>query len=70
MKNTFKLGVLALAIAVSFAACKGSAKSGSADSLAKADSIAKADSTAKADSSKMKADSGKMKADTTAKKKM
>ena len=32
MKNSFKLGVLALAIAVSFAACKGNGSAGSKDS--------------------------------------
>jgi len=32
MKNSFKLGVLALAITVSFAACKGSGAAGSSDS--------------------------------------
>ena len=45
MKNSFKLGLLALAIATSFAACKGSTSSSSADS-------AKMDS-AKMDSAKM-----------------
>ncbi len=66
MKNTFKLSVLALAIAVSFAACKGKATSSAADSAAKADSIAKADSAAKKDTSKK--DTSKMKMDTTKKK--
>jgi len=70
MKNTLKLSVLALAIAVSFAACKGGAKSGSADSLAKADSIAKADSAAKADTSKKDTSKMKMTPDTATKKKM
>jgi hypothetical protein len=32
MKNSFKLGVLALAIAVSFVACKGNGAAGSKDS--------------------------------------
>jgi hypothetical protein len=63
MKNSFKLGALALAIAVSFAACKGS---GSATT-----DTAKMDS-AKMDSSKMamdttKKDTSKMKMDTTKK---
>jgi len=62
MKNTFKLSVLALAIAVSFAACKGKGNAG-ADSV-KADS-AKMD-TAKKDTSKK--DTSKMKMDTTKKK--
>ena len=64
MKNSFKLGVLALAIAVSFAACKGATKAVNTDSLTK-DSLAK-DSAAKA-----AADTGKMKMATdTSKKKM
>jgi hypothetical protein len=72
MKNSFKLGALALVIAVSISACGGNAaKKATADSLAKADSIAKADSAAKAaaDTGKMKmaADTGKMAADTTKK---
>ena len=60
MKNSFKLGVLALAIAVSFAACKGKGAAGS-DST-------KTDS-AKMDSAKM-ADTSKKMAKDTAKKKM
>jgi hypothetical protein len=71
MKNSFKLGALALAIAVSFAACKGKGSAG-ADSAkmdsAKMDS-AKMDSTKK-DTGKMKADTGKKMAKDTAKKKM
>ena len=55
MKNSFKVAALALAIAVSFAACKGKGAAG-ADSV-KADSV-------KADSAKM--DTAKK--DTTAKK--
>ena len=31
MKNSFKLGALALVIAVSFAACKGNGSNGSSD---------------------------------------
>ena len=65
MKNTFKLSVLALAIAVSFAACKGKGAA-STDSV-KTDST-KVD-TAKVDTSK-KADTGKMKMADTSKKKM
>jgi hypothetical protein len=53
MKNSFKTGLLALAIAVSFAACKGSGSSSAADST-KADSAkvdsAKTDSAATVDS--------------------
>jgi hypothetical protein len=53
MKNSFKLGALALVIAVSFAACKGKSDSGSADSTVKVDSTVKKDSTVvKADTSK------------------
>ncbi|GGA90513.1 MULTISPECIES: hypothetical protein [Mucilaginibacter] len=63
MKN-FKLGFLALAIAVSFAACKGSSSSSAADST-KADSSKMAADTTKADTSKMAADTTK--ADTTKK---
>ena len=75
MKNSFKLGALALAIAVSFAACKGNGSNGSKDSdtSKKADtSMAKmADTSKKADTGKMKmADtSKKMAADTSKKKK-
>jgi len=66
MKNTFKLSFLALAIAVSFAACKG--KGAASTDSAKTDSTVKVDST-KIDS--LKKDTAKMKmgAD-TAKKKM
>lgn len=53
MKNSFKLGFLALAIAVSFAACKGAGSASTADST-KADSTkvdsTKADSATKVDS--------------------
>ena len=73
MKNSFKVGVLALAIAVSFVACKSKSASGSADSLKAADSAKTADSlkmasdTSKKDTSKK--DTSKMKmADTTKKK--
>ena len=53
MKNSFKIGALALAIAVSFAACKGKNGSGSADSTVKVDSTVKKDSTVvKADTAK------------------
>ena len=60
MKNSLKISALALAIAVSFAACKGKSATGAADS-------AKADS-AKMDSSKMADTSKKMAKDTTKKK--
>ena len=75
MKNTLKIGALALFVAVSFAACKGNGSSGSSDSdtSKKADtSMAKmADTSKKADTGKMKmADtSKKMAADTSKKKK-
>jgi len=65
MKNSFKMGVLALAIAVSFAACKG--KGSSAADSTKTDS-AKMDSAKMTDTSKMKmADTSKKMADTTKK---
>ncbi len=70
MKNAFKLGVLALAVSVSFAACSGSKKTSSADSAAKADSAKMTADTAKKDTSKMAADTGKKMATDTAKKKM
>ena len=60
MKNSFKLGALALVIAVSFAACKGKGAAGSGDS-------AKMDS-AKMDSAKM--DTAKKMMKDTSKKKM
>jgi hypothetical protein len=63
MKNSFKLGVLALAIAFSFAACKGKGAAG-ADS-AKTDS-AKMDS-AKMDTAKKMMDTSKKMADTAKK---
>jgi hypothetical protein len=66
MKNSFKLGVLALAIAFSFAACKGKGAAGS-DST-KTDS-AKMD-TAKKDTAKKMADTSKKAAKDTTKKKM
>ena len=56
MKNSFKMGALALVIAVSFAACKGKGGSGSdttkTDSTVKVDSTVKKDSTVKVDSTK------------------
>lgn len=56
MKNSFKTGLLALVVAISFSACGGAAKSGATDSTkvdsakvdsAKTDSATKVDSTAK-----------------------
>ena len=64
MKNAFKLGFLAAAITVSFAACKGSGSGNAADSTKK-DSTTTVDSTAKVDSTKK--DSTAAKADTTKK---
>ena len=52
MKNSFKLGAVALVIAVSFAACKGKNGSGSGDSTVKVDSTVKKDSTVKVDTAK------------------
>lgn len=63
MKN-FKLGFLALAIAVSFAACKGSSSASGSDT-SKADTSKMAADTSKADTSKMAADTSK--ADTSKK---
>jgi hypothetical protein len=65
MKNSLKIGGLAIAIAVSFAACKGAGSKGSSDS----DTTKKADTamTKMADTSK-KADTGKMKMADTSKK--
>ena len=62
MKNSIKLGALALALAVSFASCSGKKSTSAADSTAKADSMKMS-----ADSSKMKTDTTKMKADSTKK---
>ena len=66
MKNSFKIGFLALAIAVSAAACKGNGVASSADSTKMADSAKMASDTAKKDTSmKMSADTTKK--DTTKK---
>ena len=59
MKNSFKMGALALIIAVSFAACKGKGSAGSADS----------DTSKKADTAMKMADTAKKMAKDTAKKK-
>jgi hypothetical protein len=74
MKNSFKLGVLALAIAVSFAACKGKGAAGGDSTKtdsAKMDSAKMATDTSKKDTGKMKmADTSKKMAKDTSKKKM
>jgi hypothetical protein len=63
MKNSFKVGAVALVIAVSFAACKGNGSSGTdttkTDSTVKKDTVVKIDSTVKKDTSKMAADTAK-----------
>ncbi len=64
MKNSFKLGALALAIAVSFAACKGKGAAGT-DST-KMDS-AKMDSAKRVDTAKKMVDSAKTMVDTAKK---
>jgi len=66
MKNSLKVGFLALAIAVSFAACKSKSGASSADSAKMADSAKAADSMKMADTSKMKM-SDTTKKDTTKK---
>jgi hypothetical protein len=75
MKNSFKLGVLALAIAVSFAACKGKGAAGGDSTKtdsAKMDSAKMTADTAKkmADTAKKMADTAKKMAKDTSKKKM
>jgi hypothetical protein len=64
MKNSFKLGALALAIAVSFAACKGKGSAGG-DST-KMDS-AKMDSAKMTDTAKKMMDTAKKMVDTAKK---
>lgn len=54
MKNSIKMGALALVIAVSFAACKGK------DTGSTTDSTVKVDSTVKKDSVVVKTDSTKV----------
>lgn len=67
MKNTFKLGILALAISVAATACGGSTKTTTADSTVKVDStVVKKDTTVKIDSTVIKKDTTKK--DTTKKK--
>jgi ABC-type glycerol-3-phosphate transport system substrate-binding protein len=51
MKNSIKLGILSLIIAICAAACSGTSKTGSADTTVKVDSTVKKDSTVKVDSS-------------------
>jgi len=57
MKNSFKMGALALVIAVSFAACKGKGAAGTSDS----------DTTKKVDTTKVVVDTTKKVVDTTKK---
>jgi hypothetical protein len=70
MKNSFKMGALALVIAVSFAACKGKGAAGAdsvkTDSTVKVDSTVKKDTTAAAKPDSAKKDTAKK--DTTKKK--
>jgi len=65
MKKSIKVSVLAIAIACSFAACKGKTAPSSADSAKAADSAKTADSLKAVDSAKTKVDTAK--ADTTKK---
>jgi len=60
MKNTLKLGALALALAVSFASCSGSKSTSAADSTAKDTTkvTPPTPDTAKHDTTKMKAGHG------------
>ncbi len=69
MKNSFKIGFLALVIATSAVACKGKGSSAASDSLKRMDSL-KQKLTILADSMKksMAADSAKAAADTSKKK--
>jgi hypothetical protein len=69
MKNSFKIGFLALAIAVSAAACKGKSDGGSSDTTVKVDSTVKKDSTTvKVDTAAKKDTTKAAKTDTTKKK--
>jgi ABC-type glycerol-3-phosphate transport system substrate-binding protein len=54
MKNSFKLGFVALVIAVSAAACGGDKKTGTSDTTVKVDSTVKKDSVVKVDSTAKK----------------
>ncbi len=51
MKNSFKIGFLAIAVSIS-AACVGSKKSGTGDTTVKVDSTVKKDTTEKVDTAK------------------
>jgi hypothetical protein len=53
MKNSFKLGALALVIAVSFSACGGKGSSTTDSTTVKKDSTVKIDSTVKKDTGKV-----------------
>ncbi|MDP9048338.1 MAG: hypothetical protein M3N14_09390 [Bacteroidota bacterium] len=64
MKNSFKMGVLALAIAVSFAACKGK---GSANGDSTKTDSAKMDSAKMTDTAKKMIDTAKKKMDSAKK---
>jgi ABC-type glycerol-3-phosphate transport system substrate-binding protein len=52
MKNSFKLGALALVIAVSISACGGAAKTSTTDTTIKVDSTVKKDTVVKVDTIK------------------
>lgn len=65
MKNSFKLGFVALVIAISAAACGGDKKAGTTDTTVKVDSTVKKDSVVKVDSTAKKDTTKK---DTTKKK--
>ncbi|WP_259070632.1 hypothetical protein HDF24_17210 [Mucilaginibacter sp. X4EP1] len=70
MKNLFKIPFLALAISVSFAACKGNKSSGTADSTkvdSASSSVTKTDTTVKVDTVKPATDTSKAKIDTVSK---
>ena len=60
MKNSFKLGALALVIAVSISACGGAAKTSTTDSTVKVDSTVKKDTVVKVDSTVKKDTTKKM----------
>jgi hypothetical protein len=54
MKNSFKLAFLALAIATSFAACKGNGSATTDSTTVKTDSVTKTDTTVKVDTAAKK----------------
>jgi len=66
MKNSFKLGALALVIAVSFAACKGNGSNGSSDTDTTKKVVVDTTKKVVVDSTKKVVDTTK-KADTTKK---